>query len=201
MSMFHQRLLSLRKERGETQIDVSRLTGKSRSTIQGYETEGKEPPFDVLCLLAEHYGVTTDYILGRSDSRTNDDAVFVNDTRAFSRSYADLPGELRHSVAAAFDSIYLLLSRDMKLRNADRLALYAELFALLQRSRAEIRNKVENGSGVDPLFFSELMGLQSVLKSDASGLFDRLLQADMGLPSGAAGEKEGANALPDVSAG
>lgn len=199
MSMFHKRLLELRKERGEVQSDLSRLTGKSRSTIQGYETEGKEPPFDVLCLLASHYGVTTDYLLGVSNSRTNDDAVFVNDARAFSRSYEDLPGDLRHSVAAAFDSIYCLLSRDMKLRNGDRLALYAELFALLQRSRAEIRNKVDNGSGVDPLFISELMGLQSELKSEASVLFDRLLQADMGVAS-AAGEKATAQSLPDASA-
>ena len=154
----------------------------------------------MLCLLAEHYGVTTDYMLGRSDSRTTDDAVFVDDSRAFSRAYADCPGPLRHIVAGAFDSIYVMLSRDMKLRNADRLALYAELFALIQRSRAEIRNKVENGSAVDPLFIAELMGLQSVLKSESAALFDRLLQADMGVSS-AAGEKGEAPALPGASAG
>ncbi len=200
MSLFFQRLLLLRKERGETQTDVSRLTGKSRSTIQGYETEGKEPPYDVLCLLADHYGVTTDFLLGRSESRTTDDAVFVNDSRAFSRAYADCPGPLRHIVAGAFDSVYLLLARDMKLRNSDRLSLYAELFALIQRSRAEIRGKVDAGSAVDPLFIAELMGLQSVLKSESAALFDRLLQADMGVSSGA-GEKAGEPSAPVESAG
>lgn len=185
MSLFHVRLIELRKEFHETQTDVADLTGKARSSIQGYETEGKEPPYDILLLLAEHYGVTTDYLLGRSDIRT-DDTVFVNDTRAFARAYADLPPGLRHTVAACFDSIYLLLSRDMKLRNSDRLSLYATLFSLLQRSRASIRVKVENEDSVDPLFISELMEMQSALKTEASALFDRLLQADMGL----SGEKE-----------
>lgn len=187
MSKFHLRLIELRKEFHETQTDVADLTGKARSSIQGYETEGKEPPYDILLLLAEHYGVTTDYLLGRSDIRT-DDTVFVNDTRSFARAYADLPSGLRHTVANCFDSIYLLLSRDMKLRNADRLSLYASLFSLLQRSRAEIRVKVENENSVDPLFVSDLMMMQSALKTEASALFDRLLQADMGL-SGEKGKR------------
>ena len=185
MSLFNQRLIELRKEFHETQTDVADLTGKARSSIQGYETEGKEPPYDILLLLAEHYRVTTDYLLGRSNIRT-DDTVFVNDTRSFSRAYAELPPNLRHTVASAFDAIYTLLSRDMKLRNSDRLTLYASLFALLQRSRAEIRIKVENESSVDPLFVSEIMGLQSALKNDVSDIFDRLLQVDMGL----SGEKD-----------
>ena len=195
MSLFHQRLIELRKEARETQTDVSVLTGKARSSIQGYETEGKEPPYDILLLLAEHYGVTTDYLLGRSNVRSDDDAVFVNDTRAFARAFSDLPHDLRHIVASAFDSIYLLLSRDMKLQNTDRLSLYSKLFGLLQRSRAKIRVKVENGSAVDPLLFSDLMHLQSALKSDSASIFDQLLNADMGLS-----EKKESSASPVSSA-
>ncbi|MBP5460676.1 MAG: helix-turn-helix transcriptional regulator [Lachnospiraceae bacterium] len=186
MSLFHQRLIELRKEAHETQTDVSVLTGKARSSIQGYETEGKEPPYDILLLLAEHYGVTTDYLLGRSNVRGEDDAVFVNDTRAFARTFSDLPPDLRHIVASAFDSIYLLLFRDMRFHNTVRLSLYSKLFALLQRSRAKIRVRVENENSVDPLFVSEIMDMQSALKTEASSLFDRLLQADMGL----SGEKD-----------
>lgn len=183
MATFADRLVSLRKERGLVQPDLAKLLGKSRSSIQGYETEGKEPPFETLCFLAEYFGVTTDYLLGRSDSRTNEDTVFANDTRHFSETYAALPNDLRQTVASAFDSFYVLLSRDMKLRCEERLSLYSELLLLLQRSRADIRNRIESSSAVDALFLSDIMAMQSDLKNQVSVLLDRLMQADMGVAS------------------
>lgn len=192
MSSFSQRLVALRKERGETQPDIAKLLGKARSSIQGYESEGKEPNFDSLLILAEHFDVSTDYLLGRSDARHNDDAVFVNDSKAFSASYQALPADLRHSVASAFDAVYCLLSRDMKLRRGQRLALYQELFMLLQKCRAEIRSKVDNGSPTDPLYLSDLMASQSSFKNEVSLLLDQLLQADMEAAAGGAKKNGGA---------
>lgn len=185
MSSFAQRLVALRKERGETQPDIANILGKARSSVQGYESEGKEPSFDALLKLAEHFDVSTDYLLGRTDVRNSDDAVFVNDSRAFSRTYSALPEDLRHSVAAAFDSIYVLLSRDMKLNRGERLRLYSELFALLQKDRAEIRNMVEAGDASDVLFLSNLMATQSSFKADVSALLDQLLQVDIAISGGA----------------
>jgi len=183
MKSFSNRLIALRKERDMTQADLAKAIEKTRSTVSGYETEGKEPDYPTLCFLAEYFGVTTDYLLGVSNVRTHNDAVFVNDTRQFSSTYEDLPAPLKTSVASAFDSFYCLLSRDMKLRREERLTLYAELFALLQKARADIRNKIETGPASDPAYLSGLMAAQSDLKNGVAVLLDQLMQADMGAAS------------------
>ena len=60
MSRFSNRLISLRKEQKMTQSDLAKLLGKQRSTVSGYETDGKEPDFDTLCTLADHFEVSVD---------------------------------------------------------------------------------------------------------------------------------------------
>lgn len=191
MATFSDRLVALRKERGHSQADIAKLVGRARTSVQGWESEGKEPSFEHLCLLADYFGVTTDYLLGHSDSRTNEDAVFAADTKAFTATYDKLPGDLRKLAASALDDFYVLLSRDMKLRNADRLALEAELVCLLRDNRAKIRSFIETGSAAsDALFLSELMSMQSDFKNGVSIILDRLLQADM---DAATGGKRGAS--------
>lgn len=68
-SLFPQRLASLRKERGLTQTDLAVILERGRSTISGYEVEGKEPSLTTLCFLACYFGVSTDYLLGISDKQ------------------------------------------------------------------------------------------------------------------------------------
>ena len=67
MQKFSNRLISLRKERGLTQEDVAKIISKKRSTVSGYETEGKEPDLETVCVFAKYFGVSTDYLLGRTD--------------------------------------------------------------------------------------------------------------------------------------
>ena len=74
MSKFANRLISLRKERNLTQEDIAKIIYKKRSTVSGYETEGKQPDLDTVCLLAKYFGVSTDYLLGYTD-RPNHSAV------------------------------------------------------------------------------------------------------------------------------
>ena len=68
-SVFSSRLVSLRKERKMTQTDLANALHKTRSTISGYETEGKEPDYDMLCSIAKYFGVTIDYLLGVAEAR------------------------------------------------------------------------------------------------------------------------------------
>lgn len=181
MQSFSNRLIALRKERGLTQAELAKATHLQRSTLSGYETEGKEPNFETLCALAEYFNVTTDYLLGISSARTHNDAVFVNDTQNFANTFEQLPANIKATVAAAFDSFYLILSRDMKKQKQERLVIYAELFELIQKSRASIRNVIEESSHNDPLFLSNLMTEQSNFKNEVSILLDRLMQSDMGV--------------------
>ena len=54
MDKFSERLVALRKEKDLTQAEFARLCGKQRTTVSGYETEGKEPDFALLCQMAEN---------------------------------------------------------------------------------------------------------------------------------------------------
>lgn len=181
MQKFSTRLIALRKERSMTQAELAKAINKTRSTVSGYETENKEPDYESLCVLADYFGVTVDYLLGRDDRKTHSDVVFVNDTQNFKRHYDNLPAPLRQTVAKLYDTFYVLLSRDMRFQNEERLDLYGELFSILQENRSAIRNKIEacGGEVQDALLLSDLMALQNTLKGDVSSCLDKLLQADI----------------------
>lgn len=181
MQKFSTRLISLRKENGLTQEDLARIIQKKRSTVSGYETEGKEPDLETICFLASHFGVSTDYLLGYSDERNHVEQVFFNDRINFERHFKDLPPELRPVVSRCFDDFYLLLNRDMQLARPERLRVYQELLHTLQSLRADIRKLIESSGGTitDPVTLSDLMAYQSQLKNEISCLLDKLMQADM----------------------
>lgn len=181
MQKFSKRLISLRKEKGLTQEEMAKVIQKKRSTLSGYETEGKEPDLETVCVLAKYFGVSTDYLLGFSDERNNVESVFYNDKVNFERHFKSMPADLRPIVAKCFDAFYLLLNRDMQLARPERLQVYEELLHTLQSLRAEIRKKIEASGGAisDPVALSELMSLQSQLKNEVAALLDKLMQADM----------------------
>lgn len=64
-------LAALRKERKLGQKELAALLNLSVSTISNYEKGVHDPDLDTLCKLADFYGVTTDYLLGRTDCRLN----------------------------------------------------------------------------------------------------------------------------------
>lgn len=200
MQKFSNRLISLRKERAMTQEDLAKVIQKKRSTVSGYETEGKEPDLETVCVLARYFDVSTDYLLGYSDERNHVEQVFYNDTVNFERHFKSMAPALRPVVSKCFDSFYLLLGRDMQLSRPERLRIYQDLLHTLQSLRADIRKAVEasGGSVTDPVALSDLMALQSQLKNEVSALLDKLMQADVEI---AFNLKNGAGAgLSDKSA-
>lgn len=180
MKMFALRLASLRRERGLTQEGLADIVKKGRSTISGYETEGKEPDLETVCLLAKFFGVSTDYLLGASSERHCAETVFLNDNINFKKHYDDLPPELKSVVSKIFDSFYLLLNRDIQLSRPERLLLYQKLLATLQSLRADIRNRIESsGTMNDAATLAELLLLQNELKSSVCIVLDELMQSDI----------------------
>lgn len=57
------RLKELRTNRNLTQAQVAEYVGVSRAVISAYETDIRQPSYDILIRLAILYGVTTDYLL------------------------------------------------------------------------------------------------------------------------------------------
>ena len=67
--MYGERLRLLRKEKKVQQKELADLLGISIRGYQFYESENNEPNIKVLTALADFYGVTIDYLVGRTDKR------------------------------------------------------------------------------------------------------------------------------------
>lgn len=85
--MFSTRLKMLRTQHRKTQQEIADLLGITRQGYAKYENNLGEPDNSTLTKLADYFGVSTDYLLGRTDTPTltqqeKDEAefqAFVND--------------------------------------------------------------------------------------------------------------------------
>ncbi len=66
---FNERLVELRTEKGISQKEAAADLGVSQALLSHYEKGIREYSLAFLCRAAEYYDVTTDYILGRTQSR------------------------------------------------------------------------------------------------------------------------------------
>ena len=66
---YYERLKELRKERKETQTQTAEATGILTRQYQRYEYGEQKPGLDYLWALADHFDVTLDYLVGRTDRR------------------------------------------------------------------------------------------------------------------------------------
>ncbi|MUV06847.1 helix-turn-helix domain-containing protein [Planococcaceae bacterium Storch 2/2-2] len=62
------RLKKLRESRGYMQKYVADKIGVKSNTLSGYENGTRSPDPDIIIALADFYDVTTDYLLGNSDT-------------------------------------------------------------------------------------------------------------------------------------
>lgn len=65
--MFTVRLRKLREDKGYSQDDIGSLLGVSKQQYHRWETGKNKPSGETVTQLAKLFGVTTDYLLGRSD--------------------------------------------------------------------------------------------------------------------------------------
>lgn len=69
MATFSERLLELRTERGLSQAAAAAQIGITSRTYQRYESGEREAAISALVSMADLFGVSIDYLVGRSDSR------------------------------------------------------------------------------------------------------------------------------------
>src|SRR5690625_6278171 len=65
------KLTELREEKGYLQKFVADKIGVRSNTLSGYENGNRYPDLDMTLKLAEFYDVSTDYLLGRTNSRSS----------------------------------------------------------------------------------------------------------------------------------
>ncbi|GAA6385779.1 hypothetical protein I310019A7_17700 [Lawsonibacter asaccharolyticus] len=69
---FSQRLKKLRTDKHLTQAQVAKRVGVTASMVSSYETDIRLPSYDVMIRLADLFGVSVDYLLGREEKRLLD---------------------------------------------------------------------------------------------------------------------------------
>jgi Predicted transcriptional regulators len=114
------RIKSLREKRNEKQGDIAALLKISRTAISRYESGERVPDYDSIIILSQHYNVSTDYLLGITDTpNTSETSVNKNDAHVnmFIPSNIDL---IRGSMS------YEEMSKDMSLKMAN--PLYKAVF-------------------------------------------------------------------------
>ncbi len=67
-----ERLKRLRQSMRLSQKQLARLLRVDRSTISSYESSIRQPPLDTLSRIADVFGVSTDYLLGRASNLSFD---------------------------------------------------------------------------------------------------------------------------------
>lgn len=68
-TVFSNRITSLRKERGLSQKEVAMSLGVSQALLSHYEKGVRECGLEFVIKCSDYFGVTTDYLLGKDDSK------------------------------------------------------------------------------------------------------------------------------------
>lgn len=64
---YQRRLRDLREDHDKTQQQIADILGTSQTMYARYERGANELPLRHLLVLADYYGASVDYLLGRSD--------------------------------------------------------------------------------------------------------------------------------------
>ncbi len=88
------RLKEIRKSKNISQEQAANALGISVRAYQNYEYEQREPNIEMINKLADYYGVTTDYLLGR-EPLPNPLAGCEKDEITVIEKFLSLPSEVR----------------------------------------------------------------------------------------------------------
>lgn len=65
---FYKRIRDLREDNDKTQTEIADYLGMKQPQYYRYENGSRDIPSDILIKLADFYGVSVDYILGRTNN-------------------------------------------------------------------------------------------------------------------------------------
>ena len=94
-------LKALRNKMGVSQQAVADTLGVSQQSINRYENHKVEPDITLLISMADFFGVTVDYLIGRTEEDGNNSRV-LND-ELFYNKYESLPPKERHYIESIID--------------------------------------------------------------------------------------------------
>lgn len=94
-------LKRLRINKGLSRKDIEEKLGITERNIKSYELGTSKPPLDVLVKLADFYGVSTDYLLGRDERKFVEDVSKMSDNdldKKLMQFFIDLPESSKQGI-------------------------------------------------------------------------------------------------------
>lgn len=70
--MFNQRIRELRVSQNMSQVELARRLGVTKQSVSNWENDNIMPSIELLIRIARVFGVSTDYLLGMTDTETLD---------------------------------------------------------------------------------------------------------------------------------
>ena len=68
--MLSDKIKELRKSHGKSQVEIANELSVTKQTVSNWENNNIQPSVDMLVKIADYFGVSTDYLLERSEKRT-----------------------------------------------------------------------------------------------------------------------------------
>jgi transcriptional regulator with XRE-family HTH domain len=99
MHPFHNILKELRKSHNLSQEDVAKALNTTVTTISRYESGEREPNLEKLCMLADFFNVSLDYLLGREQTVNNiknsEIVYYLDRLESLEREITEIKGKLK----------------------------------------------------------------------------------------------------------
>lgn len=70
--MLNENIKNLRLSRNLNQVEFANCLGITKQCVSNWENDNVVPSIEMLCKIADFFNVSTDYLLGRKDTRTID---------------------------------------------------------------------------------------------------------------------------------
>lgn len=119
-NVFRLRIKQLREDNNLTQKELGKKLGLSDSTINNYESGKRQPEYPTLIKIANFFGVSTDYLVGKDNTWKYD---LPEDVRAFilepsSQTYLAVAEEAKEGgvLPETLKALIVVLVRDAKNR-------------------------------------------------------------------------------------
>jgi transcriptional regulator with XRE-family HTH domain len=78
MSKFKDRFQELKKESGKSQAEIAKDLEMTPQALS-YYANGREPNYDTLIKMAEYFNTTTDYLIGKTNARREENQTVVKE--------------------------------------------------------------------------------------------------------------------------
>ena len=69
MLALNENIKKLRLAKGLNQVEFAKVLCVTKQCVSNWENDNVVPSIDMLCKIADFFGVSTDYLLGRSERR------------------------------------------------------------------------------------------------------------------------------------